>query len=264
MTIIVNNPALEVAAANRTYYVRADGSDSNNGLADSSGGAFLTVPKAIDVVAGIYWNGFTPTIQIRSGTYTGAVTLKEAFGAAQTIIVGDTVTPGNVIVSTTSANCFSATSIKTKFSLRGMKLTCATSGVCIQANGQGTYIGFQSIEFGSAITAHMQARFGGYITAEGNYSISGGCARHMFANVLSLVEVTSRTITLSGTPAFSDAFASGEELGEVRVPGCTFSGSATGKRYNSIQNAIVSSNGGGASYFPGDVAGTTATGGIYI
>lgn len=40
----------DLLTTNRTYYVRTDGSNSNNGLANTSGGAFLTIQKAIDTV----------------------------------------------------------------------------------------------------------------------------------------------------------------------------------------------------------------------
>ncbi|MCX7898545.1 MAG: hypothetical protein N2444_00380 [Methylocystis sp.] len=44
--------SLVAAVANAaTYYVRTDGSDSNNGLANTSGGAWLTVQRAMSTVA---------------------------------------------------------------------------------------------------------------------------------------------------------------------------------------------------------------------
>lgn len=59
--------------ADRTYYVRTDGNDSNNGLTNSSEGAFLTLTKAANVLKTIYGNGYKVTIQIGSGTFAGAV-----------------------------------------------------------------------------------------------------------------------------------------------------------------------------------------------
>jgi hypothetical protein len=44
---------------------------------------------------------------------------------------------------------------------------------------------------------------------------------------------------------------------------CTFTGAATGKRYDVTENGVISTAGGGANYFPGNAAGTTATGGQY-
>lgn len=44
---------------------------------------------------------------------------------------------------------------------------------------------------------------------------------------------------------------------------CTFTNAATGKRYRAEENGIVSTLGGGANFLPGNVAGTTASGGKY-
>ncbi len=113
----------------------------------------------------------------------------------------------------------------------------------------------------------MRAGIGAFIDITGSYTISGAAARHLIATGAGAIikAQASATITLSGTPAFATAFAVAEELGEVRFNSgaVSFSGSAKGARYSSTLNGLVSSNGGGASYFPGSSAGSTATGGLY-
>jgi hypothetical protein len=70
------------------------------------------------------------------------------------------------------------------------------------------------------------------------------------------------TLTLTGTPNFSVAFAD-VSGGELQCYGMTFSGSATGIRYSVGNYGIIITNGGGASYLPGSTAGTQAVNGTY-
>src|ERR1019366_1497903 len=81
--------------ANFTYYVRTDGSDSNTGLANTSGAAFLTIQKAVTIVQGLDLNGFTVTIQVADGTYTGGVSANVPFVGGTVLLNGNTTTPAN-------------------------------------------------------------------------------------------------------------------------------------------------------------------------
>lgn len=80
----------ETLTANRTYYVRTDGSDSNNGLTNDAAGAFLTPQKAWDTIADtVLLNGFTATIQLASGTYPGINMSSHSAGYGFIVIQGD-------------------------------------------------------------------------------------------------------------------------------------------------------------------------------
>src|SRR5947209_19614879 len=94
----------EQLAGNRTYYVRTDGADGNNGLANSSGGAFLTIQKAIDTAAALDLSIYNVTIQVADGSYTGAVTVTGPWvGSGTVFLQGNTTTPANVVITTSGA-----------------------------------------------------------------------------------------------------------------------------------------------------------------
>ena len=251
----------EKLTANRTYYVRTDGSDSNTGLVNNSGGAFLTIQKAINVVAALDCDIYTATIQVGAGTYTAANTLKSIL-ATEAIIIGDETTPANVLISTTSANCFIANGVAGTWNLRGLKLQTTTAGIGIIA-ANGSVVKIQNIDFGACAFFHMQLYGYAAINASGNYSITGGALYHLLA-YNGFFGAYGRTITLTGTPAWGTAGFECAQAGVADLRAVTFSGAAAGKRYNVVSNGIIDTGGGGATFIPGNSAGTVATGGVHI
>jgi len=251
----------EVLTANRSYYVRTDGSDSNDGLADTSGGAFLTQQKAVDVVAGLDLSIYNVTINCGAGTFTGAVTLKRLTGSGLVTVKG---AGPSTIVSVNSNNCFAALDGAVNWRLQDMKLTVTTVGSAIYVDNK-SYIQFAGIDFGAVPGGgrHLEAAGGAKLEAVGNYSISGGGQIHMLSTWGGIVAVVGKTVTLTGNPAFSTAFVYASRLAMISANGNTYSGAATGPRYLSDNNSIVFTNGGGANYFPGNAAGSVTSGGIY-
>lgn len=252
----------ERLTASRTYYVATTGSDSNNGL--SSGAPFLTIQKAISTAVALDLGNNNITIQVADGTYTAAnILYKYVSGTGTITIQGNTTTPANVVISTTSAQCFNGVEIGVWY-IKGVHVTTTTSGRGVQCSGKTSYIFLANMEFGTCALEHVRTFQGGSIEFNGPWSITGAAPSHVQATLGGTVRAASQTCTITGTPAFSSSFANADYLSLVAFNNVTFSGSATGKRYNVASNGVVSTYGGGATYLPGDVAGTTATGGQFI
>lgn len=251
----------DVLTANRTYYVRTDGSDSNTGLVNNSGGAFLTIAKGLTTAAGLDGSTYDVVVQVGAGTWTVPVVLPQMLGSGTFTLEGDTTTPANVTISTTGA-AITADGISTVWRVTGFKLQTTSSGDCILSTNKAT-VRYAFIDFGTCARAHVSARQQASAVVYGNTTISGGALIHWNGQQLGYIFDAGFTITLTGTPAFANSFVQASDGAVLAVNNNTFSGSATGKRYSVATNAVVGVNGGGASYLPGDSAGTTATGGQY-
>jgi hypothetical protein len=255
----------EILTAARTYYVRTDGNDSNDGLANTAAGAFLTIQKAVDVALNtLDFGGFDVTIQIGDGSYSaGANILGPQVGKGILRILGNATTPSNVVVTATNANGFSFDRGIVAF-IRDLEVRTVTSGVSIRSLG-GSTVTLANIVFGSAATYHMLAFSGGTLFPQ-DYTIAGGALTHLSVTFGGLAWAENRTITLTGTPNFSTSFLYVETGGVYRAAGLTFSGSATGTRYFVYSNGVVqtATAGPNLNYFPGNVAGVANTGGQYV
>jgi hypothetical protein len=254
----------EKLTADRTYYVRTDGNDSNTGLADTAGGAFLTIQKAVDVVkSAIDTAGFTVTIQLQAATHTLGAQLKfESYNFGSLRIQGDSASPGSYIIAL-GADKNILISSATGVEFYGCKIS---SGVSLNM----VYILDGSVAFsdcifspngGDIVDADHKGNVDFYdaITLEGNYGkfLDLKNSSNAFLGWCSLVA--------NGPSAIGNVFV---ELRRdsaliVDTTTVTVNGSVTGKRYDvtGASRAIVPS--GSTTYFPGDVAGTTDASSIY-
>lgn len=267
--LVIGINVREVLTGARTYYVRADGSDSNTGLVDSAGGAFLTIQKAMDVIAAtLDMAGFTVTVQVGTGTYTVGVTLKACTGQAgpnSLLFQGDTTTPSNVIISITSGTAFAAAGPTIMARVRGFQIAGPSGTTRGFDVSQGAIINFDTMDFAALAGTSFQirAQTSASVVATGNYIISGGATRHWITGTGGNITVAGRTVTITSTPAFS-TFASAGSGSTMAINGNTFSGSATGPRYTVTGNSVMDTSSGGVAYLPGDTAGSTASGGQYL
>lgn len=259
---------LETLSANRTYYVSTTGSDSNNGL--TSGSPWRTLQHAWDYVQSrINLAGYAITIQVANGTYTSGISASGILTGSSSpdsfTIQGNAGSPASVFINTTGGAI--AASNGGQITVSGVKIASATATVGAMSASRGGTIQFNNVNFGACSGYHINASSGGQILINGSYSITGGAINHYHAisqGAISALSGNSIVATLSGTPAFTIfATALTSALIYTQLADISFSGGATGSRYNSTLLSNIYTQGGGASFFPGDSAGTTGTSGIY-
>ena len=98
----------ELLTPDRTYYVRTDGNDANTGLVNNSGGAFLTIQRAVNIASYLDNGGYNVTIQVVDGTYslTSNVLCRTFLGSGLLIIQGNTTTPANCVLNFSNSSGF--------------------------------------------------------------------------------------------------------------------------------------------------------------
>jgi len=202
---------LEVLTANRNYYVRPDGSDSNDGLSDTPGGAFLTIQKALNVVTTLYRSRYYPTIHVADGTYTEDLWVQDALvsGNYNFKLVGNTSTPSNVVIVGWVGFGVAGQYVMTGFEVQGDIETYYTMGATFTYNKVWD-IGFYDSLFG-------------YVAD--NEFVNGSSLYYTSALVAignSFVRVGDGN-SISGSPTYPDGFA----LVSYNSS-CDFSGTVTG------------------------------------
>jgi hypothetical protein len=254
--------------ANTTVYVSSIGSDTTGiGTATLP---WATLQHAYNVLASVYdFRGFSAIIQIQGsgGTYSGLNIVQPWTGGGALYIDGG---GSNTIHGDVSSNG-AALGI---FAIPGgnviiQNATLTSTSVCIQAAAPAVLVLGTGITFGAAAAYHMYIAVSGSSIQCNSYTISGAASVHVAAAAGGTqIICAAQTVTIPSALNFATAFAytSG---GQINYQGTTISGAGvagcTGLRYFINGGGSIFSN-GGATYFPGNVAGTTGTtagGGFY-
>jgi hypothetical protein len=250
--------------ADRNYYVRTDGSDSNTGLANTSGGAFLTLQHAVSVVAQISGGGKKININIADGTYTCDGIELPNHNSYEINIIGNTTTPANVVLQApdwaafhiyhpslwkiqcvkieTTSSCWGAIYLALGARLEVIECIIAMDGGGTAFILESSYCNVRDITFsGNTVQEFVQANHGSVFMCFGS------------------------TLTVLGDVTFTGGFVKARSKSQINFGGSTITaaGTITGTRYIASELSLIDGN-GSSTYFPGSVAGTTATGAQYV
>lgn len=255
------------------YVNTTTGNDANDGLTALT--AFKTITQAIKSAYSKYdQRAGGVTINVADGIYFETLffygppvwSSGPTSGLVYPIkIKGNTTTPGNVSISNDASGGPVRLRSGAVVYFEGVRFVSFTSGcTALDVQDAGSHALYTNVQFAQfAGGNHLFANNGGTISVLGNYTISGGAATHFHATEHSLMRVyNSPTITLTGTPAFSNFFA-GVSNSTLYARGITFSGSATGQRYYVHKGGLIDTNNAGINYFPGSIAGQAINGGDY-
>lgn len=261
-------PLREVLTAPRTYYVRADGDDGNDGLADSAGGAFATIQKAIDTVATLDLAIHDVTISVGHGTYAPFV-LKSCVGAGEVTIVGDESTPTNVAIATQDGgptNLIRGIAKGTVYRVRGLSFS-STHNNAVGISISNSIVIFRNLHFGAfsggGTRTHLDVGLNAYMDAEGGWTVSGGATQHIRGIEGGMFRMLSPIqATVSGNPSFT-RFISAARGSLIHITGATpFTGTATGQRFVVDASGMINGQ-NSLTTIPGDQDGIVSVGGLY-
>jgi len=233
----------ELLTANTSYYVRKDGNDSNDGLTNNAGGAFLTVQKAVDVVSALDTDIYQASIYVRAGTYSETVNMRKTVGQILPIIRGDETTPSNIVV-----NGFWARD-GGEWKIRGFRVT-NNNGIRSSDGGTLYARNMSSTATGTTFSINNSQMY-----ISGTIDFDANCTA-IALNTTGYFNSYGATMNLNGTHNWGAAgayYATGAAF--YWIASMTWGGSgaatATGRRYNLGLLSAMLVQGAGASYIPG-------------
>ena len=176
---------------------------------------------------------------------------------------GDTVTPGNVIISSANVAVFASSVVGGNFIFNGFRLQ--SSGAQDVNVGSYTIVTLNSCEWaGTSSNYRIYCSSFGRLQLQGAHKVLTGGAGLFLAEIGGFLYINGAAFTFGASVTYG-VTAVARSTGMLSAFTTTFALGGfvvTGTRYQAVTNAVILDT-GNTSLFPGTVAGTTATGGQY-
>ena len=234
-------------------YVSTTGNDLNDG---SAAAPVATIAQALVLTRRYRRSPYKCIIHVAAGTYPGDFTVDFSRDYPVISIVGAgaaTILPK--IYAIFAGRLYVSSLTVTK--------TAAGNGEILLSGSLGASVFADSVivTVGGVAASAVGASYGGSLTLTKSTLNSSGTAFSILLARGGYVFLLSTAITTNATVA--SGWAQADSNGLISTQGCTFAGTVTGPRYAASLNGVISTNGAGATYFPGSAAGNTFAGGQY-
>jgi hypothetical protein len=254
------SPPRIALTGNTTFYVRTDGSDANTGLVDNFFQGWATFQHAINVIISQYdFAGFTVTItagnEAGTKTFAGFTLAGSWTGGGALVISGN---GGNTILNANPGRGDAITLVGVlpgTLTIQNIQLTSAGQNGIYHA-GLGLVLLRGALTFLACTGAHVFA-FGtnANMDIDASYTIAGGAYAHIqsFYGALvadNVIGTTAVTVTLSGTPVFTQDFFFAAGTGIIRLVQTTYSGTGTGQKWRLSEGGLIETPGDFQTFVP--------------
>ncbi|MCQ9148162.1 DUF2793 domain-containing protein [Ochrobactrum sp. BTU2] len=267
--------------SNQTFFVRPDGNDSNNGLANTAGSAFKTLEGAWAAVSTRYApsDKYAIIFQLAQGTYEGAMF---SGYSGSVIVIGNASDRGSYKIVEPAGKNFCVSANQGKVEYRGVTIRSQSNAgtqvlMVWAASTVSVTLTDCRIEVPTSNTnlSVVYASSGAIVEVRGSIEISGGSGRSDISAVISTESGALFSGGLYAAPVTwtiynlgcQQAWANADSLSFQSWLAVSFSkiGSQfAGRRFNVTKNAVITTGGAGDNFFPGDQGGNIDAGGVYL
>jgi hypothetical protein len=238
----------EKLSANRIYFVRIDGNDTNNGLSDDAGGAFATLQHALDAIGNLDIGTYTVTLLVRAGSHAGGI-VKQPLGIGDYVIEGDTAAPSNVTITDSANNRGFWCQSGVRATIQGFRFNTTGNNIDVSGSSQVVLGTMEYAGGGNAVrvSGYSQANYsnGSTVTISGNYT-------NIYYVDTSYLSTWGSSVIFLGAVSVSVAYTFMNSHASSLQSNTAVTGALAGRRAKIGTNCYVNTQGNGEAYLPGN------------